>query len=118
MRTHFSASNPPEPRPETSDPPREVEHEEEHRPLPALPVAVRLILLIVGWLLLLVGIAGLVLPGIQGIFTLVVAAAVLSLVSEFVYRNLRRGLQRWPRVWQRIERFRRWLHEKLSPRDR
>jgi hypothetical protein len=86
------------------------------RPLPALPVAVRLILLVVGWLLLLVGIAGLVLPGIQGILTLVLAAAVLSLVSEFVYRLLRRGLHRWPAVWDRIERFRSWLHDKLSPR--
>jgi uncharacterized membrane protein YbaN (DUF454 family) len=79
-------------------------------------VAVRLILLVVGWLLLLVGIAGLVLPGVQGILTLVVAAAVLSLVSEFAYRLLRRGLERWPRVWDRVERFRRWLHDKLSAR--
>lgn len=101
--------------PESSEP-TAPELRVEHRPLPALPAAVRLILLIVGWLLLLVGIAGLVLPGIQGLLTLVVAAAVLSLVSEFVYRGLRRGLERWPPVWDRVERFRRWLHEKLSRR--
>lgn len=117
MTTDPGASSPPEPRPEPADAPRDSETAVEHRPLPALPVAVRLILLVVGWLLLLVGIAGLVLPGIQGILTLVVAAAVLSLVSEFVYRTLRRGLERWPKVWQKIERFRRWLHEKLSPRE-
>lgn len=107
-------SSPADSPPETRDDAADGDLPARHRPLPALPVVVRMILLVVGWLLLLVGIAGLVLPGLQGLLTLVLAAAVLSLVSEFVYRALRRGLERWPPVWDRVERFRRWLHDKLS----
>ena len=86
------------------------------RRLPALPLALRLLLLVVGWLLLLVGIAGLALPGLQGCLTLALAAAVLSLASEMVYRGLRRVLRRWPGAWERVEGFRGWLHRKLSRR--
>ncbi|MDY7092324.1 MAG: PGPGW domain-containing protein [Acidobacteriota bacterium] len=81
-----------------------------------LPLWVRISLLMVGWLLLLVGIAGLVLPGIQGIATILFGAAVLSLASEMVYKLLRRGFQRWPSVWHRFEKFREkmrgWLHRR------
>ncbi len=88
----------------------------EESPQEALPLWVRISLLMVGWLLLLVGIAGLVLPGIQGIATILFGAAVLSLASEMAYKLLRRGFQRWPSVWDRFERFRekmrRWLHQR------
>jgi uncharacterized membrane protein YbaN (DUF454 family) len=70
----------------------------------------------VGWLLVLVGIAGLVLPGIQGIATILFGAALLSVASEMAYELLRKGFQRWPSVWDRFERFRekmhRWLHRR------
>jgi hypothetical protein len=85
--------------------------------LPALPLVVRLVVLVVGWIVILIGIAGLALPGIQGILTLAVGAALLSLASEMVYRGLSRLLHRWPKVWDRVESFRAWMHDKLSRRD-
>ncbi len=75
---------------------------------------IRLLLLAAGWVVLLVGVAGLALPGIQGILTILVGAAILSVASETVYRLLRRLLHRWPGVWQRLESFREWLRDKLS----
>lgn len=73
----------------------------------ALPWKTRAILATVGALLLVLGIAGLFLPFLQGILFLVLAAAILSLASERVYGWLR-GLmsERWPGGWQRVERFR------------
>lgn len=70
----------------------------------------RLLLLGVGWFLLLVGVAGLLLPGIQGILTIVLGAAILSIASETVYRLMRRLLRRrWPGLWDRLNGFRdRW----------
>jgi hypothetical protein len=101
--------------------PAEIEAEEgsaedapKRRHLPALPIVVRLGVLVVGWLVLLVGVAGLALPGIQGCLTIAVGAALLSLASEMIYRWLKRGLHRWPRVWDRVEHFRGWMHDKLS----
>jgi Putative transmembrane protein (PGPGW) len=84
------------------------------RHLPALPIIMRIAVLVVGWLVILVGLAGLALPGIQGCLTIVVGAALLSLASEMIHRWLRRALQRWPKVWDRVETFRGWMHAKLS----
>jgi hypothetical protein len=82
-------------------------------PRPPLPVGVRIGIFIVGWLLILVGVAGLVLPGIQGIATILIGAALLSLDNELVYRGLRRGLARWPKVWRRVEHFREKAHDRI-----
>ena len=84
---------------------------------PPLPLGVRIAIFVIGWLLILIGVAGLVLPGIQGVFTIVVGAALISLDNELVYRGLRRVFQRWPKVWDRIERFREkahdWIHRRI-----
>jgi uncharacterized membrane protein YbaN (DUF454 family) len=80
---------------------------------PRFPLWLRIGLFALGWLLILVGIAGLVLPGIQGVFTLLVGVAVLSLVSELAYELLRKGLRRWPKAWERVESLREWAHRKL-----
>jgi hypothetical protein len=82
------------------------EHEE-------LALWMRALLFLVGWLLVLLGIAGLVLPGIQGILTLMAGAAVLSLASEIAYKVLRWSFQRWPRGWRRVHRWRSKLRRKL-----
>lgn len=82
--------------------------------LSPLSTLTRILLLIVGWLLVLIGIAGLVLPGIQGIITIVAGAAVLSLASEIAYRVMRRVLGPWPGLWSRIERLRAKVHGWLS----
>ena len=76
---------------------------ESERPL---PWAVRLALFALGWALILLGIAGLVLPGIQGIATILLGLAVLSLASQTAYHLLHRLLRRWPKAWERVERFR------------
>ncbi len=81
-----------------------------HRPL---PFRARVAIFILGWLLILIGIAGLVLPGIQGIATILVGAALLSLDNELVYRGLRRLLARWPKAWERLEGFREKAQERI-----
>lgn len=91
-----------------------VEGIRRRRHLPPLPLVLRIAVLVVGWLVLLVGVAGLALPGIQGCLTIAVGAALLSLASELIHRRLKGALQRWPRVWDRIEGFRSWVHGKLS----
>ena len=82
--------------------------------LPTLSLGTRVITFIVGWSLLLVGVAGLALPGIQGVLTILIGAAVLSIASETVYRLLRRLFRRWPGGWKRVKGFRQrihgWLH--------
>ncbi|HXU30081.1 MAG TPA: PGPGW domain-containing protein [Thermoanaerobaculia bacterium] len=76
-------------------------------------LGVRIGLFVVGWVLILVGVAGLVLPGIQGVLTIVVGAALLSLDNELIYRLMRRAFLRWPHLWERVERLREKTHERL-----
>lgn len=78
----------------------------------------RVVAFAVGWALLLVGAVGLVLPGIQGVLTLLAGTAVLSIVSETVYRLLRRLFRRWPNAWQRVRQFRHTVHGWLHRGDR
>ena len=93
----------------SSKPPSEGTAKQPHQP-PPLALWLRLLLLGLGWFLLLVGVAGLVLPGIQGVLTMLGGAAVLSVASETVYRLLRRLLhRRWPGLWRKLNGFRdRW----------
>ena len=100
-------SSPPEPAADTAP------HRSRHRLAP-LPIGVRLLVLFVGGLLILIGFAGLLLPGIQGILTLVLGAAILSLASDWVYKLQMRVLNRWPRISERIEGFRHRVHGWLS----
>jgi len=80
---------------------------------PPLPIGIRVAIFVAGWLLILVGVAGLVLPGLQGIVTILAGAALLSLDNELVYRGLRRLLARWPHIWRRVEHFRERAHDRL-----
>lgn len=82
--------------------------------LPPLSPVVRILVLVVGWLLVLVGIAGLVLPGLQGILTLLLGAALLSLASRTVHRILRWLFHWWPRGWRKVLRLRQRMHGWLS----
>jgi hypothetical protein len=78
-----------------------------------LSLGTRVLTFAIGWALLLVGVAGLALPGIQGILTILIGVAVLSVASESAYRLLKRLLHRWPPVWDRIERLRERIHDWL-----
>jgi uncharacterized membrane protein YbaN (DUF454 family) len=74
----------------------------------------RVTLTIGGVLLVLVGIAGLVLPGIQGVVTILAGLAVLSLVSRRVHGWTYRALGRWPTMRRRVERFRRRMQQRVG----
>ena len=105
--------------PTSSENPSEEGHSQprkEHprRRLAPLPFGVRLLVLILGGLLIVVGIAGLLLPGIQGILTIILGAAILSLASDWVYKLQRRILHRWPTVHEPMETFRHKAHGWLS----
>lgn len=67
-----------------------------------------------GVLLLLVGTAGLVLPGIQGVLTLAAGTALLATVSSTVRHAVRSLFHRWPRGWRRYLRVERRLHQFLG----
>ncbi|MEE2776162.1 MAG: PGPGW domain-containing protein [Acidobacteriota bacterium] len=82
--------------------------------LPPLPTPLRIVLYFAGWLLLLVGILGLVLPGLQGILTLFIGAAVLSLASEAAHRWLRRLLRPWPPAEKRFVQMRAKMRARLA----
>jgi hypothetical protein len=83
-----------------------------------LPVWLRVTLIVAAVLLVALGIAGLFLPGLQGILTLLLALALLSLVSRRTHFALRWVLQPWPTLRKRVERYRRrshkWLHRKVG----
>jgi hypothetical protein len=104
---------PPQQGPVAVPPIAEETHVRRRRLRRPLPLWLRIVVLLVGWIVLLVGVAGLVLPGIQGVATIVIGAAILSVASELAYKWMRRCLGRWPAIWDRVERFRDRIHDKL-----
>ncbi len=84
--------------------------------LPPLSLPVRIGLHAVGWTLVVVGLAGLVLPGIQGILTGALGLALVSVASENVHRWLRSSLRRWPRVWGHVDKLHERVHRRLRSR--
>lgn len=87
-------------------------HVRWHRRRKPLPLWLRIIVLFVGWIVVLVGVAGLVLPG-PGTVGIVVGVAILSVASQFAYKWMRRTLHRWPTIWDRVEKFRDRIHDRL-----
>ena len=86
--------------------------------MPPLSPSARILLLILGWTLIALGLVGLVLPGLQGILTLALGAAALSLVSRSMLNTLRYIFRPWPKGWQIILRTRRrvqyWIGRKKT----
>ena len=74
--------------------------------------------IILGGAFLLLGIAGLFLPILQGILFLVIGLLILSSESEWAHRLVQRLRQRFPAAARAFddgeERARRWLH-RLRP---
>ena len=95
--------------------PRHRRHKLRAQPHPPthLPTAWRVFFIVAGWLMVLVGVAGLVLPGIQGVFTILLGAALLSVASETAYWLLRASFRRWPHGWRRVERGRRRIYRRI-----
>jgi hypothetical protein len=105
---------PPKPGPVAVPPIAEETQVRRRRLRRPLPLWLRIVVLLVGWIVLLVGVAGLVLPGIQGIATIAIGAAILSVASELAYEWMRKSLSRWPKLWDRVERFRDRIYDKLQ----
>ena len=63
----------------------------------------RVAVLTLGWLFILFGIVGLVLPVLQGILFLLIGLALLSTESEIARNVLGRLRARFPRLSERIE---------------
>jgi hypothetical protein len=85
------------------------------QPLP-LPVWLRVAATVIGWLLIGIGVLGLFLPVLQGGLSLALGFALLSVASQRFHLWLRGQMGRWPRLWRRMEKFRRklggWLHRR------
>lgn len=102
-------STPPESTREASPQP---ELEEIH--IPSLPLGTRLVLLALSWLCLILGLAGLLLPGLQGVFLLLLGMALLSVASDTVHRWMESVLHRHPGLQRRLQRFRARVHTRFG----
>jgi len=82
-----------------------------------LPYLARIIAGVLAWVLLIVGLAGLVLPGLQGVLTLALSATFFSLTSHRVHERLRSAFRPWPKGWRRVVKVRRSLERWLGRLD-
>lgn len=96
---------------------RREDDEEQHVHIPDLPLPLRIALIVAGWLVIFLGLAGLLLPGLQGILLLILGAAILSVASDSVHRWLENLLEHRPKLLKRLNTFRNKLHSKLSRPD-
>ena len=85
----------------------------EHVHIPDLPFWLRIALHILGWVVIFLGLAGLVLPGLQGILLILLGAAILSVASDKVHRWLENLLEHRPKMRGRLNAFRTKLRSKL-----
>lgn len=110
----FGAASEPVERPKPGRRPRRKPPADQLPNERRLPLKTRIVLGVAGGLLVVLGIAGLFLPFLQGILFLVLAAAVLSLTSRRIYTWLAGTIgERWPGAWERVERFRTRVRWKL-----
>ncbi len=79
-----------------------------------LPFGVRVVLIVTGWFLVVLGIVGLFLPILQGGLSLALGLALLSIASQTVHLKLRQWMRRWPGGWKRMEKLRRRLIRRLT----
>ena len=79
-----------------------------------LPYIGRIIAGILAWILLIVGLAGLVLPGLQGVLILALSVTFFSLTSRRVHERLRSAFRPWPKGWRRVVKLRRSLERWLG----
>jgi len=75
----------------------------------------RWLVLAVGWAFLLLGIAGLFLPILQGVLFILIGLMILSTEYVWAHRVLHRTKERFPRLAQMFDRAetraREWLHK-------
>ncbi|MEO8275782.1 MAG: hypothetical protein ABI639_06150 [Thermoanaerobaculia bacterium] len=88
------------------------QHRARFQRLP-LPTWLRVSVITFGWLMILLGIAGLFLPILQGGLCLALGFALLSIGSQTLHLWFRGLMGRWPRIWRRLEKVRRKIYAKL-----
>ncbi|HVR28776.1 MAG TPA: hypothetical protein VMS86_04515 [Thermoanaerobaculia bacterium] len=79
-----------------------------------LPYLGRVVAGILAWILLVIGLAGLVLPGVQGVLTLALSATMFSLTSTRAHERLRSAFRPWPKGWRRVIKVRLTLERRLA----
>jgi hypothetical protein len=47
------------------------------------------------------------------VVTILLGAAILSVASELAHKWMRQGLQRWPKIWKRVDGFRNRIYDRL-----
>lgn len=83
--------------------------------------AKRILKLAAGWTFILLGLAGLVLPFLQGILFLIIGLLILSTESEWAHRLLHRLRESHPKVAAAFDHAQRRLHDwmrRLRPPNR
>ncbi len=105
--------------PAASLPPEETQKEISQQDLeeihiPSLPLGTRIVLLGVSWICLLLGLAGLLLPGLQGVLLLLLGMALMSVASDTVHRWMERALHRHPGLRKKLNHFRKKIHTKFG----
>jgi uncharacterized protein len=85
------------------------------------PKLKRILVLIVGWLFILVGIAGLFLPVIQGILCLVIGLIILSSEYVWAHRLLQKLKTKFPKIAhaseEAAEKAEKWFHRMTGSRN-
>ncbi|MCP4658211.1 MAG: hypothetical protein GY856_22595 [bacterium] len=81
--------------------------------MPPLSTGARVVLAIGGWVLIMLGVLQLFIPG-PGLLTMVTGAALLSLVSRRVHNLLRWIFRPWPWAWQKLLQLRRRIRERFD----
>lgn len=82
----------------------------------------RVLVIAVGWLFLLLGIAGLFLPVLQGVLFILIGLAILSTEYIWAHHLLRRLHERFPKLARPLQmardKARRWTHHSEPPAAR
>jgi uncharacterized protein len=86
------------------------------------PGTKRLLVLIVGWSFILLGIAGLVLPFLQGVLFILIGLLILSTEYHWARRLLAKLRERFPKIGRLADaaaaRAAQWLKRLSGQRDR
>ncbi|MDF2763638.1 MAG: hypothetical protein K0S81_632 [Rhodospirillales bacterium] len=74
----------------------------------------RIAILILGWIFILLGIAGLFLPFLQGFLFLFIGVLLLSRESEIVRRQLERTRERYPKFGRYMDEAEAWMKKQWN----
>lgn len=85
--------------------------------IPSLPIGTRIVLLGLSWICLILGLAGLLLPGLQGVLLLLLGMALMSVASDTVHRWMEKALHRHPGLQKRLHRFRDKIHHRFGHKN-